>query len=236
MKKKKVKATKKVKKVSPKKTSPKKRHRPDIEEHIGHYKELLELIDIEIDKRSRGKGKGIRILKLVKKRLIKMKKEVPIIVRRRVNRKGKRDPASNGLTMEMSISDELLEFLGLPEDSTLSRLDGTRAVDVYAHLKENEDREGMLKWAYLNPDCKRDLQNPMDRKAIVPDKTLSKLLKYKKYQRQVANGEITKKMRDKETGIISIVPVTSDALYYWVVPKLLGVHFLKIEDFEIRGK
>ena len=56
---------------------------------------------------------------------------------------------------------------------------------------------------------------------------LSKLLRYDHYKTDVKNGKVTKKVKDKTTGKVSNVTMTDDMLYYWVIQKLVGIHFLK---------
>lgn len=205
------------------------RKKATIEGHIENYAKALSLLDAEIDRRSREKEKGVRSFKKVRKILLRMRKELPVITRSKVARLKLRNPTSRqgGIMIKYQISKELADFLQVPEDTKVSRVEITRAICVYSHLKENEKREEMLKWLYLNPDGKRNLQNQMDHKSILPDKTLSKLLRYDQYKKDVKAGKVFKKVKDKTTGKVSQVKMTNDMLYYWVIQKLVGVHFLK---------
>jgi len=216
---------KKVKELVEKKP----RTRPTIEKHIAHYDDLVKLLDAEIDRRSRERDKGTRTFRAVRKTLIKMRKEIPYVARSKSARllcSSRRDVKS-GLLMQFEISDQLCQFLELPSGSRLSRIEATRAICAYSHIRENESRPEMLAWSHLNPGGKRNLQNPRDKKSIIPDKALSKLLGYHKYKKSVAKGLVSKKIKNKETNETTIVPLTNDFLYYWVIQKLIGAHFLK---------
>lgn len=201
-----------------------------LESHLARFDGLLDYLKTEIEKRSKAKEKGVRVLLSTRKIIKELRKETPYIAHKRKPR----DPnlprnTLSGFTQEYPISAELAAFLQIEdEEPRLSRLDATRAICTYAHLKEDEQREEMLKWAYLNPGGKRNLQNTKDKKAIVPDAALSKLLKYDEYKKQVKSGKVTKKVTvDKDTRRKEDVVVTSDLLYYWTIQKLLNQHFIK---------
>jgi chromatin remodeling complex protein RSC6 len=210
------------------------RKKPTIMDHIGHYDQLFNLLDTEIDRKSREKEKGTRSLRTIRKTLIQMRKEVPQITRSKEARKqsSTRKETTSGLMMKFVISNELADFLKVPRSTRLSRVEVTRAICIYAHLKDNEKRDEMLRWKYLNPGGTRNLQFPQDKKAIIPDKALSKLLRYDEYKKKVASGLVTHKSKNKETGKVDIVKVKTDALYYWAIQDLLNVHFLKESDME----
>lgn len=212
---------------------PKTRQKATMESHLANYIEVFALLDAEIDRKSREKEKGARSFRKVRKILKKMRKEVPQITRSKIGRaqSSTRKESTSGIMMKCSISEELAKFLGISPSEKLSRIDATRGICVYSHLKEGEAREEMLRWGYLNPGGKRNLQNQHDKKAIVPDAKLSKLLRYSEYKKNVAAGKITKKIKDKGTGKTSVVPLSSDSLYYWVIQKLITVHFLE-DDHE----
>lgn len=207
------------------------RRKATIEDHIDNYQKLFMLLDSEIDRKGREKEKGTKSLRTIRKILTKMRKEVPQVTRSKSARKHSslKKQTTSGLMMQFSISKELADFLKVSSDTRLSRVDVTRALCVYVHLDEDEKRDAVLEWKYMNANGKRNLQNPQDKKAIIPDKALSKLLRYDVYKKNVADGLVTRKVVDKETGKKQVVKVTTDALYYWVVPKLLGFHFLEEE-------
>jgi len=215
-----------VENAEPKTRAPRKK--PTMEDHIGNYNKILTMLDEEIDRKSREKEKGVRTFRKVKKILIKMRKELPVVARSKAARiKSSNSGKMGGIMIKYQISKELADFLQVPHDTKLSRVETTRAICAYSHLKEDEKREGMLAWVYLNPDGKRNLQNPLDHKAILPDKALSKLLRYDQYKKDVKAGKITKNMKDKETGKVIQVKMSDDMLYYWVIQRLVGVHFVK---------
>lgn len=205
------------------------RKKATIADHIKHYDQLFSLLDSEIDRKSREKEKGTRSLRTIRKVLIQMRKDLPQVTRSKEARKqsSTRKETKSGLMMQFPISKELADFLNVPGDTRLSRVEVTRAICVYAHIKENEKRDEMIRWKHLNPDGKRNLQFPQDKKAIIPDKALTKLLRYDAYKKKIAAGQITRKSKNKETGITEVTVVKTEALYYWAIQSLLSVHFLK---------
>ena len=210
-------------------TEPKgRRHKPTMAEHVAHYDTLLSTLDVQIDKLRRERGKGTRALRVVRKVLKQMRKELPHVTRSREARRlcSTRKAGSSGLMMKCDISDELRTFLKLKKGEQLSRVEATRAVCAYAHFKEDEKREGMLRWQYLNPKCKRDLQDPENRKAILPDAALGELLGYEKYKKDVAKGKVTKKIKNRLSGEVTEVKLESKEMYYWTIQRLLKRHFV----------
>lgn len=174
------------------------RKNPTLEDHINNYDNLIRFLESEIDRKSREMEKGVRTLRKTRNAVIKMRKE---LLKIRVSKKavkdvlGKRD-CPNGLVNRYPISKELAIFLKVDLDTILSRVDITRAICVYSHLKKDEDREEMLKWAYLNPKGERNLQDPTDKRRIKPDKKLADLLK------------------------------TEEPLNYITLQKLIGIHII----------
>ena len=195
------------------------RKKATIEDHIAHYDELIELLQTEIDRRSREKKDGIKPLRSARKMVIKMRKELPQVTRSRAARAAaSQRRAPSGLMVQYKISPELATFLKLEPTATLSRIEATRAICVYSHIKEGELREEILRWGHLNPDGKRNLQNPHDKKTILPDQKLSKLLRYDAYKKSVAAGQVVQK-----NGVV----VSNPALYYFTIQKLLNHHFIE---------
>jgi chromatin remodeling complex protein RSC6 len=207
------------------------RHKVTIEEHIAHYDKVMAFVEKEIDKRSREKEKGVRSLRTIRNHLKQMKKEFPQVARSKKARQlcSTRINTNSGLMMKYSITPELAAFLKVEENTTLSRIEATRAICAYSHLKIDENRPEVLRWQHLNPKGKRNLQNKDDKMSIIPDSALSKLLRYEKYKKQVKKGEITKKVKSKETGEIETVVHDSDTLYYWVIQKLINIHFVSAQ-------
>lgn len=66
------------------------------------------------------------------------------------------NPSTNGFLKPCLISDEMCDFLNIPHGTFKSRVDVTRGVNAY--IKEN------------------NLQNPVDKRRILPDDTLIRIL------------------------------------------------------------
>lgn len=211
------------------------RKKPTIEDHINDYDELFKLLDSEIDRKAREREKGSRALRTARMIVTKMRKDVCKVTRSKIvkQKSSMRKKTTSGLMKKSAITEELANFLKVPLDTRLSRTEVTSAICVYAHLKEDEKRESALVWKYLNPGCKRNLQLPQDKKALIPDKPLSKLLRYEEYKKNVAKGLITKNVKNKETDKKEVVKVTSNALYYYVIQRLLCVHFVKTKEMPV---
>jgi chromatin remodeling complex protein RSC6 len=178
--------------------------------------DLLEMIDTEIERsmKSMEKKKCVKMLRRLRKRIVVVHRHVPKIKRPFVAHAG-----GGGFDKAVTISDELAAFLHLHE-KIASRADVQRALSAYIHLDPEEEREEILKWRHLNEDD-RDLRDPEDRRIIIPDKRMRKLLHYREYQSAVAEGEITINRKGER------VVVEDDRLRYWVIMKLVQRHFAK---------
>ena len=205
----------------------KSRKKPTPEGYLNQYDDLISYLDIEIDRKSREMEKGVRTLRRTRKALLQMKKDLPKL---RISKKtfASQKKGSKVLSTPVHISTQLADFLQVPHDTLLSRKEVTRAIVVYCNARPEEDREEFLRWSYLNTG--RNLQNPKDRRFIIPDDNLSKLLRFDQYQQDVANGLIMKKVKDKITGQVKVVPVTSPALSYISIQRLLKIHYWNGED------
>lgn len=208
----------------------KKKKAVTMESYLARFDSLLNTLNMEIEKRSKAKEKGVRVLLSTRKQLKELRKDTPQLSRRRRARDPSLPhPVNSGFTKALPISNELAIFLKLNSDHpTLSRLEATRAICVYAHLKVDETREEILKWSYLNVGGKRNLQSSTNKKTIVPDKPLAKLLKYDTYVKDVECGKVTKKVTvNKDIGTKKQIIVTDPSLFYWTIQKLLSPHFVK---------
>jgi hypothetical protein len=191
---------------------------------------VINFLNEQIEKMCKEKKQGVRTLQKTRKMVVGLKKDIPKLKKRRRARKG---AINSGLTAEVNISDELKSFLNLDrlreynnleEDQELSfnRNDITRALAVYIRYDAVNSTPLKDRWAYLNPGGTRNLQNPANKKQIIPDAKLSKLLQYKSYQKHVKEGKIFKK---KKTGDeVEEVPVTDDGLDYCVMQRLITKH------------
>ncbi len=202
------------------------RKKVTLETHLAKLDSLLKLLDDEIDRKSREKEKGTRTFQRIRKVVREIKRETPKIAnaKRRVRVTGNR---VSGFMIKYPVNEEGARFLQLDKGTPLSRRELTNAICVYAHRKPDEIRELMLKWDYLNLKGERDLQKPGERMVILPDDTLTKLLRYEEYQKQVKAGKIIKRVKIKETGKTVEKIQTDDSLYYYVVQKLIGHLFDK---------
>lgn len=203
------------------------KHRTTVEEHISHYDNVIEMLDSEIQRKSKLGDGGVKFLRKLRKRITSLKKEFPVVISRKGRYRGNKK--TSGLIKKYPISEELADFLEIDHNTLISRLDATRAICVYSKLGLNEEREEMLKWKHLNPDGKRNLQNPDNRSVILPDAKLSKLLKYDKYKKLVSAGKITKNKINKETGRKTKEVVVDPELRYWVIQRLITKH-IKTEN------
>lgn len=150
-----------------------------------------------------------------------LKNETP-----KIKRYEKTRETSGGLKKRFAISDELAKFLDIDVNTRLSRQEVTCAICVYINLKDNESRPDMLRWSYLNPGGKRNLQNPFDKKIVRPDKKLSRLLHYREYKEQVDKGKITRQVFDKNTRKYTRETVNQYSLYYSTIQSLINRHFI----------
>lgn len=180
--------------------------------------ELFVLLNTEIDKQQKKMvpSPGIRALKSARMRVVKLQKHFPKVAKRprtkRVNA-----GISSGIMKPNPITEELAKFLGVPLDTKLSRVEIQGALAVYCRVKD-KNKKSYVRWGYLNPEGERNLQDPKDRKFIIPDKKLSKLLRYDQYKKKIADGKII--IRNKKTGESRVV--TDDRLQYFTITSLIG--------------
>jgi chromatin remodeling complex protein RSC6 len=202
------------------------RRKVTVETHLEKYDKLLGLLNEHIDHLRKNKEPGSRVFTTIRKAVRELHKEVPKIANARRKSIGNNQNKVSGFVLQCQLSPELADFLQIDHDTTLCRKDVTNAICVYSHLKPNEKRPHMLRWEYLNPGGKRNLQNPKERMAIIPDAKLAKLLRYNKYKKDVKAGQVTKNVTDKKTRVTTTVTVTEPTIYYWVIQKLLTVHYV----------
>ena len=135
--------------------------------------------------------KLFKTLHLEHKKVVKTLKKNTRGKQRRVLKEGEtRGPS--GFTVPAPISDELAKFLGEKKGSLVPRTEVTRAVNLYVKNK--------------------NLQNPSNRKIIIPDAKLKKLL-----------GPLDTVTKNKKTGLTD-----SEVGYtYFNLQKYLKPHFIK---------
>jgi upstream activation factor subunit UAF30 len=157
-------AGKKVTPVSEDVEKPVRKSRTVTKEDVSdQFDELLKVIENEIekiksqqDKGGKTKGTGIQFLRGLKKRTRNLQS-----ITNRVMKQKQKTPRKNnnsGFLKPVLISKEMAGFTGWDQETPTSRVDVTRYLCDY--IKKN------------------DLQNPKDRRQILADDKLTKLLKY----------------------------------------------------------
>ena len=135
--------------------------------------------------------KLFKTLHLEHKKVVKTLKKNTKGKQRRVLKEGEtRGPS--GFTVPAPISDELAKFLGEKKGSLVPRTEVTRAVNLYVKNK--------------------NLQNPSNRKIIIPDAKLKKLL-----------GPLDTVTKNKKTGLTD----AEVGYTYFNLQKYLKPHFIK---------
>ena len=178
-----------------------KKLRPTKDTLVQHIQELHAKVssDIETKKKTSEPTKG---LVLYRRRLEALEKEAKTVLRIK-----KEKPATsnriNSFEIPVEVKPELAEFLQLEEGDKVSRMDIRMAFKTYLY----RDPDGTLgpkqeKWKWLNEKKKggsyRDLRDPENRGAYLPDATIKKLLKTDQYQKDVKAGKIMSKRKDPE--------------------------------------
>lgn len=136
-----------------------KRKQADRESILASMDELIESIETEITRlrESPNKLKGVKFLRSLNKRLKTLRSQSTRVMKQRPKVVRKRNPNS-GFLKPVRISTEMAKFTGWNATELRSRVDVTKYICNY--IKEN------------------DLQNPKDRRQILADTKLSKLLNY----------------------------------------------------------
>jgi chromatin remodeling complex protein RSC6 len=196
------------------------RKKVTIENYLERCEVLLELLDNEVERKKKEREKGSRVFRTVRKVVRDLKTDAPKLAnsRRKVYTGEKR---VSGLELKCKITPELADFMKVDRESFPSRNDITNAICAYIHIKKDEQRPQVLAWAHLNPDKKRDLQNPADRMKIVPDEKLGKLLGYDNYKLEVEKGNVRETVKNPKTQKRETVVVQDPSLKYYVVQRLI---------------
>lgn len=160
----------------------KKRVVPTRDTVLESFDELSEYIDAEIARLREGqaKNKGIKVLRTINKRVKVLKSQTGRVMKQRPRTK-RQNNNNSGFLKPVKISNEMAKFTGWDASELRSRVDVTKYICNY--IKEN------------------NLQNPSDRRQILADAKLSKLLKYdsKKDDKPLTYYRIQTYMRDHFT-------------------------------------
>lgn len=199
-------------------------------EYEAKIDDILEKLTLEIEKHQKVQNKqtGAKALRTIRKDVKELKSQLKSVSSgpKRSHQQGSK-PKSSGFVGRCNISDELRLFLELQPDQEVSRSEIINALNVYVNIKDDETREQMLKWKHLNPDGKRNLQDPNNGMKIIPDDKLSKMLRYEQYKQDVSDGKIKRNQTDKETKKKSVIVETDTSLKYYTLPKLINFHITK---------
>jgi upstream activation factor subunit UAF30 len=127
---------------------------------IKSFDDIINSIESEIESLREGdnKNKGIKFLRTITKRLKVLKNNSSKIIKQKKNNVKKSTNNNSGFLKPVKISKEMAKFTGWNVDEPKSRVDVTKFLCQY--IRDNE------------------LQNPKDRRQIIADTKLSKLLKY----------------------------------------------------------
>ena len=138
-----------------------KRKLPTRDSVIQSFDDLIKSIETEMETLREGdstKNKGIKFLRTLNKRIKILKNQSSrIIKQKRVSTK-KSTNNNSGFLKPVKISTEMAKFTGWDKDELRSRVDVTKFLCQY--IREN------------------NLQNPKDKRQILADSKLQKLLKY----------------------------------------------------------
>jgi chromatin remodeling complex protein RSC6 len=144
-----------------KSSDPKKRVLPTKESVLASFDEIIEMIDVEISsiRETQAKVKGVKFLRTLNKKLKTLKNQSSRIIKQRNVRKTSGVSNNNsGFLKPVKISTEMAKFTGWNANELKSRVDVTKYICDY--IKTN------------------NLQNPTDKRQIIADPKLSKLLNY----------------------------------------------------------
>jgi len=164
----------------------KSRRQPTKESVVEYFDELITSIEDEISRlreTPQNKTKGVKFLRSLGKQLKSLRGQTTRVMKQRV-RTNRKNNNNSGFLKPVKISKDMAKFTGWDPEVLRSRVDVTKYVCNY--IREN------------------NLQNPTDRRQILADNKLSKLLKY-----------------DSKT--------SSEPLTYYRIQTHLKPHFIKTE-------
>lgn len=139
----------------------KKRTPPTKESIIAEFDQIISLVESEIDsiRENKNKTKGIKFLRTLNKKLKSLKTQTTRLKQRSSNPKKDSSVNTNsGFLKPVKISNEMAKFTGWDVNELKSRVDVTKYLCNY--IREN------------------NLQNPSDKRQIIADAKLAKLIKF----------------------------------------------------------
>jgi chromatin remodeling complex protein RSC6 len=127
---------------------------------VDSFDEIIKLIDDEIEtlRTSQSKSTGVKFLRSLNKRLKTLKSKTTKAIKQRKTTRKPTTNTNSGFLKPVQISKEMAKFTGWDPALSRSRVDVTKHICKY--IKDN------------------DLQNPKDRREILADDKLKKLLAY----------------------------------------------------------
>lgn len=153
-----------VEEVTPPTAAPtRKRRVVDRESVYADFDALVQSVEAEIENlrsASNGKVSGVKFLRSLNKSLKQLKKDTTRAMKQKRRNPNRAKNTSSGFMKPVGISGEMCKFTGWDASELKSRVDVTKYICGY--IRDN------------------DLQNPDDRRQIVPDKKLTALLKLDK--------------------------------------------------------
>ena len=137
----------------------KKRRVPTKDSIIEGFDELVAAIDEEISRlrESSGKAKGVKFLRSLGKK-VKTLQGQSVRVMKQKQKTNRKNNTNSGFLKPVHISSDMAKFTGWNHDELKSRVDVTKYICKY--IRDN------------------NLQNPEDRRQIIADKKLAKLLDF----------------------------------------------------------
>jgi chromatin remodeling complex protein RSC6 len=137
----------------------KKRRVPTKESVAEGFDDLVAIIEEEINRlrESPGKAKGVKFLRSLGKRTKTLRGHAVRVMKQK-QKTNRKNNTNSGFLKPVQISKEMAKFTGWNHEDLKSRVDVTKYICKY--IRDN------------------DLQNPEDRRQIVADKKLAKLLEY----------------------------------------------------------
>ncbi len=149
-----------VEEVTPPTAAPtRKRRVVDRESVYADFDALVQSVEAEIENlrsASNGKVSGVKFLRSLNKSLKQLKKDTTRAMKQKRRNPNRAKNTSSGFMKPVGISGEMCKFTGWDASELKSRVDVTKYICGY--IRDN------------------DLQNPDDRRQIVPDKKLTALL------------------------------------------------------------